>query len=144
LASTISPADAPVAAVPHAGFEIGGDSRSLVFRIAGRAYACEVSAVREVVPLDRLARLPGADGTILGLINIRGSIVTVVNAAAVLHPGDAARKLSMVLVVDVGVRGVGLAVERVADVRALRPEEGYTELDVREVVERVVAISEDE
>jgi hypothetical protein len=50
----------------------------------------------------------------------------------------------MVLVVDVGARGVGLAVERVADVRALRTEEGYTELDVRYIVTRVVAISEDE
>jgi hypothetical protein len=50
----------------------------------------------------------------------------------------------MVLIVDAGIRGVGLAVERVADVRALRAEEGYTELDVRELVARVVAISEDE
>jgi hypothetical protein len=39
---------------------------------------------------------------------------------------------------------VGLAVERGADVRALRAEEGYTELDVRDIVTRVVAISEDE
>lgn len=120
------------------------EDRSLVFRIAGRAYACPVSAVREVVPLDRLARLPGAPVSILGLINVRGSIVTVVNAAAVLHPNDGARPHTMVLVVDVGARGVGLAVERVADVRALRAEEGYTELDVRDIVTRVVAISEDE
>jgi hypothetical protein len=50
----------------------------------------------------------------------------------------------MILIVDAGIRGVGLAVERVADVRALRFEEGYTELDVRELVARVVAISENE
>lgn len=125
-------------------FERANDSRSLVFRISGRAYACEVSAVREIVPLARLTRLPGAPPSILGLINVRGSIVTVVNAAAVLHPGDAARPLRMVLVVDAGVRGVGLAVELVADVRELRVEEGYTELDVREVVTRAVVISEDE
>jgi len=100
--------------------------------------------VREVVPLERITRLPGAPVTVLGLINVRGSIVTVVNAGAVLHPGDAGRPLRMVLIADVGGRGVGLAVERVADVRALRPEEGYTELDVRDVATRVVAISEDE
>lgn len=100
--------------------------------------------MREVVPLDRLTRLPGAPLAVLGLINVRGTIVTVVNAAAVLHPAAVARPLSMVLIVDAGIRGVGLAVERVADVRALRAEEGYTELDVRELVARVVAISEDE
>jgi purine-binding chemotaxis protein CheW len=100
--------------------------------------------VREVVPLERFTRLPGAPLAILGLINVRGTIVTIVNAAAVLHPTDSARPLSMVLVVDAGVRGIGLAVERVADVRSLRIDEGYTELDVREIVTRVVAISEDE
>ncbi len=36
------------------------DGRSLVFRIAGRVYACDVAAVREVVPLARLTRLAGA------------------------------------------------------------------------------------
>ena len=100
--------------------------------------------MREVVPLGRVTRLPGAPDSVLGLINVRGSIVTVVNAGAVLHPAAAAAPLRMVLIADVGVRGVGLAVERVADVRALRPEEGYTELDVRDVAMRVVAISEDE
>ena len=100
--------------------------------------------MREVVPLGRVTRLPGAPDSVLGLINVRGSIVTVVNAGAVLHPHDAGAPLRMVLIADVGVRGVGLAVERVADVRALRPEEGYTELDVRDVAMRVVAISEDE
>jgi purine-binding chemotaxis protein CheW len=132
------------AVAPQQDYGLAGDSRSLVFRVSGRAYACEVSAVREVVPLERLTRLPGAPPAILGLINVRGSIVTVVNSGAVLHPSTAARPLTMVLVVDAGARGVGLAVERVADVRALRAEEGYTELDVREVVTRVVAISEDE
>jgi hypothetical protein len=50
----------------------------------------------------------------------------------------------MVLIVDAGPRGIGLAVERVADVRALPADEGYAELDVREMVNRVVVISEDE
>lgn len=143
MASTISPADAAASAAAS-DFDSGADDRSLVFRVSGRAYACEVSAVREVVPLDRVTRLPGAPVTVLGLINVRGTIVTVVNAAAVLHPGDAARPLRMVLITDVGERGVGLAVERVADVRALRADEGYSELDVRDVAMRVVAISEDE
>lgn len=130
--------------VPAAGVDPDWDTRSLVFRVAGRAYACQVSAVREVVPLGRVTRLPGAPDTVLGLINLRGGIVTVVNAGSVLHPGVRCAPPSMALIADVGERGVGLAVERVADVRALRDEEGYTELDVRDVAMRVVAISEDE
>lgn len=141
---TATSGEAPSDAGAPSGPDRADERRSLVFRISGRAYACDVSAVREVVPLGSLTRLPGAPPAILGLVNVRGSIVTVVNAAAVLHPRDAARPLTMMLLVDAGVRGVGLAVERVADVRALRAEEGYTELDVRDLVTRVVAISEDE
>ncbi len=140
----MSQSDTLVAAPAASGTDGFTDGRSLVFGIAGRVYACDVGAVREVVPLARLTRLPGAPPTILGLMNVRGSIVTVVNAAAVLHPASAQRVQRMVLLVDVGLRGVGLSVERVADVRALRDEEGYTDVDVRELVARVVVISEDE
>lgn len=137
---------------PDTAHEASVDHRSLVFRVAGRAYACDVAAVREVVPLDRVTRIPGAPADVLGLINVRGSIVTVVNATALLHAGDAAIGAAagsggantMVMIVDAGSRGVGLAAECVADVRALRDDEGYTELDVREVVTRAVAISEEQ
>jgi purine-binding chemotaxis protein CheW len=113
-------------------------------------YACDVTAVREVVPLDaraRLTRLPGAPPAVVGLLNVRGKIVTVVDAGALLHGGRAGGAEpgagAMVLIVDCGARGVGLAVERVADVRALRVEEGYSQLDVRALVRAAVVITEE-
>lgn len=119
--------------------------RSLVFRAGGRVYACQVVAVREVVPLQAVMRLPGAPDGVLGLINNRGTLVTVLDAGALLH-GSApdSRQPAMLLLVDIGPRGVGLAVDRVADVRALRTDEGYTELDVRELCARVIAFTEEE
>ena len=126
------------------------EGRSLVFRAGGRVYACDVAAVREVVPLDaraRLTRLPGAPASVVGLLNVRGKIVTVVDAGALLHgtraSGDGRGAHAMVLIVDCGARGVGLAVERVADVRALRVEEGYSQLDVRSLVRDAVVITEE-
>lgn len=110
-------------------------------------YACDIGAVREVVPIEHLTRLPGAPATVLGLANVRGSIVTVVDGAAILDGTVAHRERAsssiMALLVDVGPRGVALAVERVADVRVLGPEDDYGELDVRALVLGVVAISEE-
>lgn len=120
--------------------------RALVFRAGGRVFACDVSAVREVVPLDgraRFARVPGAPPSVLGVLNLRGSIVTVADGGVLLRGRGVAGDRTMVLIVDVGVRGVGLAVDRVADVRALRADEGYQQLDVREVVARAVTILEE-
>lgn len=133
-----------------AGVDAGTDSasdvvRALVFRAGGRVYTCSVTHVREVVPLPRVTRIPGAPTAVLGLINVRGSIVTVLDAGALLHdrPLAADGKGAMVMVVDFGPRGVGLVVERVADVRAVRIDEGYQELDVRAAVARVVRITEE-
>lgn len=121
-----------------------GEPRSLVFRAAGRVYACNVTQVREVVPMPMLTRIPGAPPTVLGLINVRGAIVTVIDAGELLHKRPVERGASVVLVVDYGQNGVGLAVERVADVRALRADEGYQSLDVRRAVARIISITEEQ
>ncbi|MGI8510922.1 MAG: chemotaxis protein CheW [Gemmatimonadaceae bacterium] len=117
--------------------------RSLVFRAGGRVYACDVTQVREVVPMPIVTRIPGAPSSVLGLINVRGAIITVFDAGDLLHQRPVERRDSIVLVVDYGQNGVGLAVERVADVRALRVDEGYQSLDVRRTVARVISITEE-
>jgi len=80
---------------------------------------------------------------VIGLVNVRGTIVPIVDVGLLLHD-RAADPQGQVLLVDVGVRGVGLAVDTVADVRIVRADEGYQPLDVRAVAKRVIAISEEE
>lgn len=105
-------------------------------------YACEVDAVREVVPRTLVTPIPAAPGAIVGLVNVRGAVVTVVDGGVVLH-GTPAEPTGAILVVDLGPRGVGLAVDRVADVRGIREDEEYTRLDVRALAARFVTITED-
>lgn len=118
--------------------------KSLVFRAGGRVYACHVTAVREVAPLPRVTRLPGAPPEVIGLINLRGAIVTVIDAGAMLHRRPVERTGAMVLVVDLGPRGVGLAVECVTDVRIVRTDEEYRTLDVRDAVARMISPIEEQ
>src|SRR6266550_1296153 len=58
--------------------------RLLVFEIAGNGYACEMDAFREIVPNQEMTRLPGAPDTVCGLINLRGTIVTVIDGGTAL------------------------------------------------------------
>lgn len=106
-------------------------------------YCCDVDHVCEVVPLRTVTRIPGAPDHVLGIINVRGTIVTVVDAGLYLH-GRASNERGSVMLVDMGPRTIGLLVDAVADVRAVRPNEGYQTLDVRAAVARVIAIREDE
>jgi len=51
----------------------------VVFKLAQENYAVESSYVREVYPLKSLTPLPGAPAFVLGLTNLRGEILSIVD-----------------------------------------------------------------
>ncbi|HET8712215.1 MAG TPA: chemotaxis protein CheW [Gemmatimonadales bacterium] len=55
-----------------------GSARLLVFRVGTLACAAEVDLVREILPRLPTTRIPGAPSVVAGLVNIRGTLVTVV------------------------------------------------------------------
>ena len=61
-------------------------ARTLLFRVAGKVYGCDIEAVREIIPYRRATRLPGAPPFVQGLVNLRGTIVTVLDLGARLDP----------------------------------------------------------
>jgi purine-binding chemotaxis protein CheW len=117
LASTTLPAE-PRHAAPVA-IDEDAAPRVLLVRADGRSYGIAVQSVREVLHHRPATRLPGAPAWVLGLINLRGVLVSVVDLAARLggaplnHPGA-----SIVLVEHDG-RSVGVAVAEVRDVAAV-------------------------
>jgi len=52
---------------------------ALEFVVAYEKYAIESSYVREVYPLKELTPLPGTPAFVLGVINVRGQIVSVID-----------------------------------------------------------------
>jgi len=117
--------------------------RSLIFRAGGRVYCCDIEAVREVVTPGMITRLPSAPPYVPGIINVRGVIVTVIDAGMYMH-GRPCTGPGSVMLVDAGARAIGFLVDTVADVRVVRADEGYHTLDVRAAVARVIALTEDE
>ena len=49
------------------------------FSLAHERYALELTHIREVYPLKNLTPLPGTPGFVLGLINVRGQILSVID-----------------------------------------------------------------
>jgi purine-binding chemotaxis protein CheW len=89
--------------------------------IAGMTYGIPVELTREVVRSLRPTRVPGATSETLGIVNLRGAVVTVLDLAAMLHGGRAVPDPSIVLIEN-GDRLVGFAVDKVRDVRAVETE----------------------
>jgi purine-binding chemotaxis protein CheW len=115
--------------------------RVLVFAIAGRSRCADISEVREIVPITETTRLPGAPRFVRGLINLRGTLVTVMDAALCLYgvPADGAN--ASILLVERNGRLAGVIVDNVFDIQALpvADVEGGALLDLRALLETAIA-----
>jgi len=76
--------------------------------------------VREVVRADHLVRVPGASPMVRGVINVRGTVVTVLELSVLLRARRAVTVPSIVLL-EHGSRVIGVAVDAVRDVRLDAP-----------------------
>jgi chemotaxis signal transduction protein len=86
-------------------------------------YGCSIDAVREIVPQRRATRIPGAPPSVQGLINLRGTIVTVVDLALWLGAEQPVSPDGSIVLVDHGTRIAGVAVDEVLDVQVLALED---------------------
>lgn len=102
--------------------------RLLVFTAAGRTCACELSGVREIIPNRRATLLPGAPSFVTGLINLRGSIVTVLDLSVRLGGPAVPADRGSIILVDAMSKVVGLIVDELRDVqRVMRSDIGPAE-----------------
>jgi len=88
------------------------------FLVAEEAYAVSVLNVLEVASLGEVTPVPGAPREILGVRNLRGKILPVIDLAALLgtHGSEAPGRL---LVAESEGRQAGLAIDEVTEVGEL-------------------------
>lgn len=72
----------------------------LTFFIAEEEYAVGILKVREILEYETLTRVPGAPAAVRGVINLRGSVVPVVDLAVKfgLPEGEVTRRTCVVIV----------------------------------------------
>jgi purine-binding chemotaxis protein CheW len=87
----------------------------LLFRTGGQVFGVEAGAVLEVLPPMPSTRIPGAPTPVRGLVNVRGLLVTVLDAAQAIGLGTETAPGGPVVLVEQRSRPVGLAVDEVLD-----------------------------
>jgi len=95
--------------------------RLLLFRCGEQLFAVEAGTVREIIAASPPTRVPGAADAVRGLINVRGTLVTVIDAAAAIGVAIARRGAGSVILVERGARPVGLLVDEVLTDALLEP-----------------------
>jgi purine-binding chemotaxis protein CheW len=101
--------------------------RLLVFRVGNLVCAAEVDAVREILPRLPTTRIPGAPPVVAGLVNVRGTLVTVVEGWRALGqpepPADQLDGAGSTVLLEVGGSRqlAGFTVDEVMDMLAVGP-----------------------
>lgn len=86
----------------------------LSFIIAGEQYAVSIEHLVEIVTPRNATQVPNADPTIVGIISLRGTIVTVIDVRRKLrHPPAARGNDTRIIVAERGGETLGFEVDRV-------------------------------
>ncbi len=97
-----------------------------MFRVGPLACAAEAEAVREILPRLPTIRIPGAPPLVAGLVNVRGSLITVVEGWRALSqpdPGTTDGGTMVVLEVGAARRPLGFMVDEVLDLLTVPSEQ---------------------
>jgi chemotaxis signal transduction protein len=95
------------------------DLELLRFRVAGEDYAVDIDKIVEIVPPRSTTRVPNAEASIVGIMSLRGTIVTVIDLRRKLgHPQVALDTLkdARMIVVERAGETAGFLVDRVSRV----------------------------
>jgi purine-binding chemotaxis protein CheW len=89
------------------------------FQVGDESFALPVRQVLEVADLGPLAPVPGAPPSVLGVRNLRGQVLPVIDLASVLGTARANDQATRLVIAEEGGRRAGLAIDAVTDVAEL-------------------------
>ncbi len=99
-------------------------SEWVTFFLEDEKYGVNVLLVREVLKNTEIAPVPGAPDYVLGIINLRGNVVTVVDTRKRLGLGEKETDESTrIVVIEMDEQVLGIVVDSVAQVADLRESE---------------------
>ncbi|GAB2798078.1 chemotaxis protein CheW [Halomonas shantousis] len=99
-------------------------SEYLVFSLGSEEYAIDILKVQEIRGYENVTRIANAPAFIKGVTNLRGVIVPIVDLRIKFHLENVEYGgQTVVIVVNVGERVVGIVVDGVSDVMSLTPEQ---------------------
>ncbi len=99
----------------------------LTFLVGKQEYAIDIMSVREIRGWSKATPLPHAPAFVRGVINLRGTVLTIVDLAERLGMGRTeASERNVIIVVHTGKETVGLLVDAVSDILAINKSDLQT------------------
>ena len=107
---------------------VAGQSQYLTFRLAGEEYGVGILRVREILEYDTVTRVPATPPYFRGVINLRGSVVPVIDLAVKFGlPESQTTKRTCIVIVEAELDGsptvMGIMADAVSEVVDLGPDD---------------------
>ena len=93
----------------------------LSFRLAAEEYAIDILQVREIRACEKVTQIPESPAVVKGVINLRGFIVPIIDLRLKLGHADGYGAGTVMIILNISDRLVGIIVDAVSDVVALLP-----------------------
>lgn len=94
----------------------------LAFTLGNEEYGIDILKVQEIRGYEAVTRIANAPDFLKGVINLRGIIVPIVDMRIKFNLGTPTYdQLTVVIILNIGVRVVGMVVDSVSDVMTLLP-----------------------
>ena len=99
------------------------EQQLVVFDLDSEAYGVDIGAVREIIRLQEITRVPRTPDFVEGVINLRGKVIPVVDLRkrfmlSVAEQNDDNR----IVVIDIGGQDIGVVVDAVTEVLRILSE----------------------
>lgn len=99
------------------------EQQLVVFDLSTESYGVDIGAVREIIRLQDITKVPRTPEFVEGVINLRGKVIPVVDLRKRFGlPAEAESKENRIVVVDIGAQDIGVIVDAVTEVLRIATE----------------------
>jgi purine-binding chemotaxis protein CheW len=104
--------------------DVRATNEYLTFTLGAEEYGVEILKVQEIRGYEAVTKIANAPAFIKGVSNLRGTIVPIVDMRIKFNLGEAEyNQFTVVIILNVAGRIVGMVVDSVSDVIELKPEQ---------------------
>lgn len=98
-----------------------GPSRVCLITVGGESFAVHLSHVREVFKLESITTVPGMPASLVGVANLRGTIVPLADLRPSLEVSLASTP-KYAVVLQQGAQQIGILIDEVPEIRTVYPD----------------------
>jgi purine-binding chemotaxis protein CheW len=119
-----NPSNSTGAVAVSAGAAASTAMEVLAFTLGQEEYGIDIQKVQELRGYDTVTRIANVPEHIKGVVNLRGIIVPIIDMRIKFNLGTPAYdQFTVVIILNIGSRVMGIVVDSVSDVITLKPEQ---------------------